>query len=437
MKRSSINTRQQSTEHNPALPPATAEGTSKNPLTTQTGAAGLPLSSSSLASLVATEVARHSADFESKLRAETEATIAREVKAKVAEILDARSATEQFTEDEAPTAKIVQPEGVGGKGPQSRAAGQAQKEEPHVKVGTPWQIMLALGALICPVLIVGGVVMDALAISLSGLAFAPLSISCFGLLLLCDPSNRDAEKYLVSLCVLSIVSCTGTMTYVQLVQFKSSTFAAITIPLTLLLCALGVSYFSLLARRKIGDFARQDLKDFVYKQVFWNGLGSLTPIIYLTAESLKCYLEQLGESDFDVIDTCDGIYFPQISICFMFVLFLTARLFFIPLDPSSFDSDAIVRFEDIDLKLKFQAVLFSTIILSKLTLFALMEKGPRTLLIETLHYSVIGCVFLIFFIEMISTLILKARRRRRESQAANADDIVNSLSDNLGSLEIV
>ena len=107
MKRSSINTRQQSTEHNPALPPATAEGTSKNPLTTQTGAAGLPLSSSSLASLVATEVARHSADFESKLRAETEATIAREVKAKVAEILDARSATEQFTEDEAPTAKTL------------------------------------------------------------------------------------------------------------------------------------------------------------------------------------------------------------------------------------------------------------------------------------------------------------------------------------------
>ena len=77
---------------------------------------------------------------------------------------------------------------------QSLAAGQAQKEEPRVKVGTPWQIMLALGVLISPVLIEGGAVIGAPAISWSGAAFLPLSLSCFLLLLLCDHSNKDAEK---------------------------------------------------------------------------------------------------------------------------------------------------------------------------------------------------------------------------------------------------
>jgi len=196
-------------------------------------------------------------------------------------------------------------------------------------------------------------------------------------------------------------------------------------------------YFLILARRKIGDFARQDLKDFVYKQVFWNGLGSLTPIIYLTAESLKCFLENLEESDLVIGDTCHGMYLPQYSICSMFVLFLSARLFFIPLSPSSFDSDAIVRFEDIDHKLKFQAVLFTYIAISNLALFALMEKGPITLLISILHFSELGCVALIFFIEMGSTLILNAERRRRESQVAKVDSIVSSFSDNIGTLEIL
>ena len=231
--------------------------------------------------------------------------------------------------------------------------------------------------------------------------------------------------------------------YVQLVQLKGgrgeggNTFSGIVVPLTLLLCGLGMLYFLLFARRKIGDFTRQDLKDFVYKQVFWSGLGSLTPIIYLTAESLKCFLEQLGESDVDVMDSCGAIYFPQFSICFMFVLFLAARLLFIPLSPSTFDSDAIVRFEDIDLKLKFQAVLFSYIALSNLALIAQMEKGPLTVLIEALHYSELGCIVLIFLIEAASSLILKAGRRRRESQAAKADSIVSSLSDNMGTLEIL
>lgn len=383
MERSSIDTKL-STDHAPARPSAISEGASKNPLTSQTGA-------------------------------------------------------EQFADDGAPPAEVVHPEDVGGAGPQSLAAGQAQKEESRVKVGTPWQIILALGAVISPVLIVGGAVMDTTAISKSGAAFAPLSFSSYLLLFLCDPSNRDAEKYLVPLYVLSIVSGMVTMMYVQLilVQLKSSTFTAIIVPMALAICALAVLYFLVLARRKIGDFTRQDLKDFVYKQVFWNGLGSLTPIIYLTAESLKCFLENIEESDLVIADTCDGMYFPQTSICFMFVLFLVARLYFIPLSPSSFDSDAIVRFEDIDLKLKFQAVLFSYIMLSNLTLFALMEKGPNTRLVSVLHFSELSCIALIFFIEMVSTLILNAGRRRRESQVAKVDSIVSSFSDNIGALEIL
>ena len=204
------------------------------------------------------------------------------------------SQAEQFAEDGAPP------------GPQSLAAGQAQKEEPRPKIGTPWQIMLASGGLIFPALFVGGALMDDAAVFRSGMAFSPLSVSCFLLLILCDPSNRDAEKYLVPLYCLSVASFGGTMLYQGLNY--AITFDRITVPLALLLCALGALYFLLLARRKIGDFARQELKDFVYKGVFWNGLGSLTPIIYLTAESLKCFLDNLegGGLTFLADPKCDS-----------------------------------------------------------------------------------------------------------------------------------
>ena len=113
------------------------------------------------------------------------------------------------------------------------------------------------------------------------------------------------------------------------------------------------------------------------------------------------------------------------------------RLIFIPLSAVNFSGEHIARFEGLDFKTKIQACLLANVVLSNLVLFAIMGEGPLTPLLETLHYSELGSVFLIVFIEMISTFILHMGRSRLESQAAAADNLVGSLSNSMGGLEIV
>ena len=129
-----------------------------------------------------------------------------------------------------------------------------------------------------------------------------------------------------------------------------------------------VSLYSMfLARRKLGEILEHKLRIYVYQNVFFDRLGSLPPVIYLTADdegerqrvakrrTKKAQLHnivshhlrfdqlRLSQCNFNYIDDinsgvywpyCSGILQPQLSICFMFLLFLVARLIFVPL---SFD----------------------------------------------------------------------------------------------------
>jgi len=201
------------------------------------------------------------------------------------------------------------------------------------------------------------------------------------------------------------------------------------------------AYFVILARRKIGNFPRHELRNYVYRRVFWEGIGSLIPIIYLTAESLNCFLDngdpaRGGEKKLG-FGHCAGVYFPQLSICSMFMLFLVARLIFIPLSHVPLDDEAFARFEGLNAKMKFQALLLAFVLLSNLVLFALMGEKELSPAIEALHYSELGCVYLIAVVEFVSILVVNAERRRRESQAARARKFVEDVSEQLGSLEVV
>ena len=87
-----------------------------------------------------------------------------------------------------------------------------------------------------------------------------------------------------------------------------------------------IFWFFVSAQRKLGDFSTDRLDNYVYKTVFLTGVGSLPALIYLTSESFKCYLDSTGS-----YGRCSGISVPQLSICTMLLLFLTARLVFVPL----------------------------------------------------------------------------------------------------------
>ena len=181
------------------------------------------------------------------------------------------------------------------------------------KIGMPWQVLMALGVISSPALVVGGAIANSSPVTWSGMALSPLSFSCMILINFSDPGGKNTEYFLGSFYIFLLTAVCSTMAYTNGFRNKSGTGTIVASLIQISgLCCL---YFAILARRRIGNFSTVQLKEYVYKRVFWDGLGSLPPIIYLTAESISCFLD-IGEEDVTIegaIDQCGGIYFPPVE----------------------------------------------------------------------------------------------------------------------------
>ena len=157
-----------------------------------------------------------------------------------------------------------------------------------------------------------------------GVSMIPVSWACGLLFFLSDPSNKALEVFLtVNLIVAALGTVSAPIAH-KLNQSSVPTLNLIGISVVAFL-SFFVFWFLVSARRKIGDFSTDRLYNFVYKTVFLTGVGSLPAFIYLTSETIKCSL------DYGSYRRCSGISVPQLSICTMLLLFLTARLVFVPL----------------------------------------------------------------------------------------------------------
>ena len=108
-------------------------------------------------------------------------------------------------------------------------------------------------------------------------------------------------------------------------------------------------YFSALMRRRIGAFPRARLKAYVSETVFFQAMGCLPPIVYLTSESVKCILSRTSES-VTSFHACGNVIFPQISITFSLTFMLVAKLILAPLTSTTVSAWQLASFQGISMK---------------------------------------------------------------------------------------
>ena len=114
----------------------------------------------------------------------------------------------------------------------------------------------------------------------------------------------------------------------------------------------------------------------------------------------------------------------------MLLLFLVARLVFIPLASSRFSAEQVASLKGLGLKVEIQAVALLITAVINLTVFVMMGdesgKGNYKTMI-TIFLLSISTIIILTLSELIS-IIVEIKRRRCHNQARTVDEIITKIS---------
>ena len=131
---------------------------------------------------------------------------------------------------------------------------------------------------------------------------------------------------------------------------------------------MAFAYFSLLARRKIGNFSPKQLEEYVTGTVFLYGASQMTGIVYLSSQVNKC-LAKHHYAGYDMRKECGATIYPALSISLMIALGLLFKLAFAPLSASTITLSELVKFKGLRVKQKAQMLALFYIGFGNLFLF--------------------------------------------------------------------
>mmetsp|Transcript_13382 Transcript_13382/g.27314 ORF Transcript_13382/g.27314 Transcript_13382/m.27314 type:complete len:358 (-) Transcript_13382:71-1144(-) len=296
--------------------------------------------------------------------------------------------------------------------------------EGHPKLGYVWQSMIFIMSWLNPFAYVAYAYTGDNWYEILAAALFCFSSACVSLFFFASPSNASIESFNQVYFGVFIVFSIGGGVYGNLVSdphgtYKKGFFYLCNIPF-LLFCL----YFWTMFRRKIGNFSRPSLKEYISKNIFLQGIGSLPPIIFFTTETLKCLLKEdhyhlTGD---ELRNVCGGVMYPQFCICIMFNLFLYAKIIFLPLTTTKVEMYELASFRKLLLKLKVQMVFIGLMVFANTLNFAILEEGPITRLNVYLILLVVLSFFVIVITEGISIIFTRRRGgERRESQVDRGD----------------
>jgi len=297
-------------------------------------------------------------------------------------------------------------------------------EEDNLQLAYVWQSMIFIMSWLTPLAFVTYAYTGHAWYRILGSAFSSFSLSCVTLVSYSSPSNASIECYLVVyLGLLSILTCGGAA-YGHLLSDPDGNYTVGVLSLLSIPCAFLIIYLLTILRRRIGNFSRPSLKEYISNNVFLQGIGSLPPMVYFTSETVKCLLkgEHYEITGSELSNVCGGVLHPQISICLMFFLFLVAKVVFLPLTTTKVEMYELASFRKISLKLKIQMVFIGVMVFANTVNFGILGEGPASILTRGLLFLVSFSASVIALTEIMS--IIFARRRgdgRRESQVDRGD----------------
>jgi len=258
-----------------------------------------------------------------------------------------------------------------------------------------------------------------------GGAVLPFSLSCAVLVFYSSPSDASIECYLVVYLGLLVILTCGGWSYGNLPSDPVGNYALGVLFLLFIPFFFLIIYFLTILRRRIGNFSRPSLKEYISNNIFLQGIGSLPPMIYFTSETVKCLLkgDHYELTGNELNNVCGGVIKPQVSICLMFVLFLLAKVIFLPLTTTKVEMYELASFHKISLKLKVQMVFIGVMVFANMVNFGILGEGPNTNLNRGLVALVVLSAIVIGLTETISIVFTRRRGGGRMESQVNRGDV--------------
>ena len=174
------------------------------------------------------------------------------------------------------------------------------------KIAAVWQTMFALTFFAAPILnLVAEFGTDQVEYSFryfnTGQALFPLSGAGGLLLTVSDPSNTRLERPIFAAWTIAILAVS--FAWFEHYDHDLMTFLGLLIGFAYVSCLI-------LCRRKLANLPHSELHNYVYNRVFFYGIRGIPPMVYVTVETLKCYIEHWSNSN-NFWRSCSATYFPQ------------------------------------------------------------------------------------------------------------------------------
>ena len=131
-------------------------------------------------------------------------------------------------------------------------------------------------------------------------------------------------------------------------------------------------YFYNKLRNILSELRPQDISSFLSDNLIKVGISSLTPILYLSMDTLKCVRK--ADRNLSAVDQCSAIYLPQISICIFLVIMMAVKVLITPLSDASITTNGLISL-NVHRRHILQGTFTSLSSILNLYLFAGMKEG--------------------------------------------------------------
>ena len=125
-----------------------------------------------------------------------------------------------------------------------------------------------------------------------------------------------------------------------------------------------------------------DISTYLSTNILTIGISSLTPMIYLSMDTIKC------ASNADRIkntnDQCNGVLIPQLSICVFLLIIMAVKVVIDPLSTTTLTANDLIKL-NLPRRLIFEGALLGISFLLTSTSSPIWKRGQQLIASGTLH----------------------------------------------------
>jgi len=166
-------------------------------------------------------------------------------------------------------------------------------------------------------------------------------------------------------------------------------------------------YFLDRIRNVLSQMSPSDISSYLSTNILTIGISSLTPMMYLSLDSIKC------PSNVDrtqkAYAQCSGVSSPQSSICMFLLIIMIIKVLIAPLFTTTLATNDLIKF-NIPQRLIFQGALFGLSFLLNLYLFTNMEEGKVIDSVKALTWIANFLALIPLFLEFFHIVFHHAHR---------------------------